>query len=86
MNGWILALAIALQTADAAVTCDRLRAGWREANPLYSESCRGIVVAKAVGFAPLPVFRSRKLRNAWGVGLAAGGGLGLTVTLTLGRP
>lgn len=84
MNEWILALAIAVQTADAANTCRGLASGAREANPLLGQSCASVVAVKAAFFSPLVVPIGRRAKNVIGVGLIAGGGVGVTLSLRLG--
>lgn len=78
----LLVLTLALNAADAVVTCDGLRRGGRELNPVLGQSCARVIGVKAGVIAaalPLPT-RPRRVLLA---GTAIGGGLGVTLTLTL---
>ena len=79
---WLWILAIVAQSADAGVTCHNLRRGAVERNPVLPNSCAGIVAMKAGSFGTVPLLPESKQRFALGL-LAAGGAVGVTVTIVL---
>lgn len=79
--GWLQVLALVLNTADAANTCATLKDGsGRELNPLMPKNCAGVVAQKAA--LSVPMFLGPKpFRRAWTVGVMAGSGIGITISL-----
>ena len=79
---WLWILAIVAQSADAGYTCYRLRQGAVERNPFLPQSCAGIVAMKSASFGIVPLLP--KDQRKWGlVALAAGGSIGVGVTISL---
>ena len=79
---WLWVLAIVAQSADAGYTCRNLSRGARELNPMLPQSCAGIVAIKTASFGIVPLLPKEKQKFALGI-LAAGGGIGLGVTIAL---
>lgn len=81
MENFLVALALVLQTADAAATCRVLRDGGREQNPVIPRSCAGVVAYKAASLAAIPLVPRGRWRLAVAGANASAGGLGLSLTV-----
>ena len=82
MDTFLLILALLTQTADGVLTCRGLARGGVEVNPVLPQSCAGIIGVKA-GMITGALFLPDRARRWMLGGIAAGGAIGVTVTLIL---
>jgi hypothetical protein len=81
MDTALLLLALLAQAADATITCDQLRHGAREQNPMMGHTCTQIATRKALLVGGVALVPYRRARLALTVGLIGGGSIGVTVNL-----
>ena len=82
---WLLLSAVLLQMADASYTCNKLSTGkYHETNPFLGNSCKSVILMKSAAFTPLLVLHG-KPAMAWKIGLAVGGGVGITFSIALDK-
>lgn len=86
--GPLLLTALLLQTGDAVTTCHALSLRsptgqplFREANPLMGSTCRSVVTRKALFILPAVLWQKHKWAKPYTIGLAIGGGVGMTVNV-----
>lgn len=80
---WLRLLAVLVNLADAAQTCELLNKGGRELNPLLPQSCKGVIAVKMAAITPLFVLPDSRFRRTWTIGVLVGGSVGTGVTLLL---
>ena len=78
---WLLLSAVLLQGLDAGYTCNKIRQGYVEFNPILGNTCTSIITRKALAFTPL-IFWDNKYYK---IGLVIGGGVGLSISIALDK-
>lgn len=84
MSTLLVILALVVQLTDLSLTCDGLRNGGKEVNPLLPNSCAGIAAVKSAFLAPM-FFLDGKQQKIYAGVMIGSGAVGITLTLVFKR-
>lgn len=73
-------LAIVAQLSDAGMTCNALKNGKKELNPLLPQSCAGVIAIKSATLVPLIPLKGKAQKIYAGM-MIGSGSIGITISL-----